>query len=122
MVYYLVPLLYFTITSSLYGGLEVLRVIFISVLPLLFLIIKPIEFKKFRIWLIPLVSLALTYLVSFFTNNQNYVTFLIGQYRRNYGFLVLIGLILIFFISANSIVGNEQKLVKILYATLLVGL
>ena len=122
MIYYLVPLLYFTITSSLYGGLEVLRVIFISVVPLLFLIIKPIRFIKFRIWLIPLVSLALTYLISFFVNNQNYVTFLIGQYRRNYGFLVLIGLILIFLISANSIAGNEQKLVKILYSILLVGL
>jgi len=122
MIFYLVPLLYFAITSSLYGGLEVLRVIFISVLPLLFLIIKPIKFKEFRIWLIPLVSLALTYLISFFINNQNYVTFLIGQYRRNYGFLVLIGLILIFFIAANSIVGNELKLVRILYATLLIGL
>jgi O-antigen ligase len=62
--------------------------------------------------------ILICYLVSAFLNRQNYANFLLGAWGRNYGFLTLIGLFLLFLHSADYFSTKKEQFIISLKYTL----
>lgn len=122
MIYLLVPIMFVAIIPSLHGGLEILRIMILSLSPILIYFLKPFGFKKLRLYTFLLFGTLLVYFLSFIFNNQNYANFLLGKYQRNFGFLVLLGTYLLFFIAATQKEFSQANSEKILVTTLLIAI
>jgi hypothetical protein len=122
MIYLIVPIMFVAITPSLHGGLEIFRIMILSLSPIIIYLLKPFSFKKLNLYSFLLFGILFVYFLSFILNNQNYVNFLLGKYQRNFGFLILLGTYLLFFIAATQKEFAQAKSEKILVLTLLIAI
>jgi O-antigen ligase len=114
--------MFVAITPNLHGGLEIFRIIILSLSPIIIYLLKPFSFKKLNLYSFLLFGILFVYFLSFILNNQNYVNFLLGKYQRNFGFLILLGTYLLFFIAATQKEFVQAKSEKILVITLLIAI
>jgi len=122
MVHYLLPVLFVAILPTFQGGFEILRVLLLSTFPLFYLIVKPISLNRIKKLVFPLVGLIIVYVLSFFYNNQNYINFLMGHYRRNFGILTLLGVFILFVIFTSTKINQRDIIIKYFYLTLVLGI
>ena len=122
MIYLVIPIMFVAITPNLHGGFEILRIMIISLSPIIIYLLKPFSFKKLYLYSFLLFGILFVYFLSFILNNQNYVNFLLGKYQRNFGFLILLGTYLLFFIAATQKEFAQAKSEKILFITLLIAI
>ena len=120
MINYVLPILFFSITTFSLSVTTLFRSGILVLLALLILIIKPVKFGNYRIITILFCIIIFMYTASFIVNDQSYVNFLIGTFGRNIGILALIGLFLLVLESADNFAPSSQKLINSLY--LLLGL
>ena len=120
MINYVLPILFFSITTFSLSVTTLFRSGILVLLALLILIIKPVKFGNYKIITILFCIITVMYTASFIVNDQSYVNFLIGTFGRNIGILALIGLFLLVLESADNFAHSSQKLINSLY--LLLGL
>ena len=120
MINYVLPIIFFSITTFSLSVTTLFRSGILVLLALLILIIKPVKFGNYKIITILFCIIIVMYTASFIVNDQSYVNFLIGTFGRNVGILALIGLFLLTLESADNFAHSSQKLIKSLY--LLLGL
>ena len=90
--------------------------------PLVVLIYKPIDFKKY-LTIVPLfLTTIIWYFISWQVNEQGYASFLFGAYGRNLGILALIGLYLLTLESADHFSERSEDLVKSFYLLLVLAI
>ena len=111
-------LLFFSISPFTTNVTTLLRSSLIALFAFIILIIKPIDFKKYKIFVILFSTIIICYLISFVINEQNYSNFLIGTYGRNTGILALTGLFLLTLQSAEYFSNDSNKLISALYVLL----
>lgn len=114
--------MFVAIIPNLHSGLEILRIMILSLSPIIIYLLKPFSFKKLYLYSFLLFGILFVYFLSFILNNQNYVDFLLGTYQRNFGFLILLGTYILFFIAATQIEFTQAKSEKILLITLLIAI
>ena len=120
MINYVLPILFFSITTFSLSVTTLFRSGILVLLALLILIIKPVKFGNYKVISILFSIIIVMYTASFIVNDQSYVNFLIGTFGRNVGILALIGLFLLVLESADNFAHSSQKLINSLY--LLLGL
>ena len=120
MINYVLPILFFSITTFSLSVTTLFRSGILVLLALLILIIKPVKFGNYKVITILFCIIIFMYTASFIVNDQSYVNFLIGTFGRNFGILALIGLFLFVLESADNFAHSSQKLINSLY--LLLGL
>ena len=120
MINYVLPIIFFSITTFSLSVTTLFRSGILALLALLILIIKPVKFGNYKIITILFCIIIVMYTASFIVNDQSYVNFLIGTFGRNIGILALIGLFLFTLESADNFAYSSQKLINSLY--LLLGL
>ena len=120
MINYVLPILFFSITTFSLSVTTLFRSGILVLLALLILIIKPVKFGNYKVISILFSIIIVMYTASFIVNDQSYVNFLIGTFGRNMGILALIGLFLLVLESADNFAHSSQKLINSLY--LLLGL
>ena len=120
MINYVLPILFFSITTFSLSVTTLFRSGILVLLALLILIIKPVKFENYKVITILFSVIIVMYTASFIVNDQSYVNFLIGTFGRNMGILALIGLFLLVLESADNFAYSSQKLINSLY--LLLGL
>lgn len=120
MINYVLPILFFSITTFSLSVTTLFRSGILVLLALLILIIKPVKFENYKVITILFSVIIVMYTASFIVNDQSYVNFLIGTFGRNVGILALIGLFLLVLESADNFAHSSQKLINSLY--LLLGL
>ena len=106
-----VPVMLNDITTLFRSGLLIIY-------PLVVLIYKPIDFKKYLTIVFLFISTLIWYVFSWQVNEQGYVNFLFGTYGRNLGILALIGLYLLTLESADYFSERSEDLVKSFYVLL----
>lgn len=111
-------LLFFSISTFATNVTTLLRSGLIALFAFIILIIKPIDFKKYKLFTILFSTIITCFVISFIINEQNYSNFLIGTYGRNTGILVLVGLFLLTLQSAEYFSIQSEKLISSLYALL----
>ena len=122
MIIYILPLMFFAVTTSLNSPAMLFRSSLLAILPVLILIRHPLNFKNYKFISTIFLFILLTYIISGQINGQNLGNFLFGAYNRNIGFLVLIGLFLLTLESAEYFSKFTQKLTKVFYATTIISL
>jgi O-antigen ligase len=120
VINYVLPILFFSITTFSLSVTTLFRSGILVLLALLILIIKPVKFGNYKVISILFSIIIVMYTASFIVNDQSYVNFLIGTFGRNVGILALIGLFLLVLESADNFAHSSQKLINSLY--LLLGL
>ena len=120
MINYVLPILFFSITTFSLSVTTLFRSGILVLLALVILIIKPVKFGNYKVITILFFIIIVMYTASFIVNDQSYVNFLIGTFGRNVGILALIGLFLLVLESADNFAHSSQKLINSLY--LLLGL
>jgi O-antigen ligase len=120
VINYVLPILFFSITTFSLSVTTLFRSGILVLLALLILIIKPVKFENYKVITILFSVIIVMYTASFIVNDQSYVNFLIGTFGRNMGILALIGLFLLVLESADNFAYSSQKLINSLY--LLLGL
>jgi O-antigen ligase len=120
VINYVLPILFFSITTFSLSVTTLFRSGILVLLALLILIIKPVKFGNYKVISILFSIIIVMYTASFIVNDQSYVNFLIGTFGRNMGILALIGLFLLVLESADNFANSSQKLINSLY--LLLGL
>ena len=121
MIFWFIPITFIAVSPMLNDATTLLRSGLIAVIPLIAILIKPLEIKKYRFVLITLIIIQFSFMISWQINKQEDYIFLFGAYGRNSGFLSLTGLFIIIFLFANQIKSNEEKFVKTLYITICLG-
>ena len=111
-------LLFFSITPFATNVTTLLRTGLVALFAFIILLIKPIDFKKYRLLTILFSTIIICFIISFVLNEQNYSNFLIGTYGRNTGILALAGLFLLILQSAEYFSIFSKKLVFSLYVLL----
>jgi O-antigen ligase len=112
MIYLLVPLLFLALTPFLFDSTTILRMTIISIVPLSLMLVKPINFSKYKVISIPFLLILFWYLLSWKINEQTYADFLFGFYGRGFGVLTLLGCFLTTLIVADSIRAESKKFLK----------
>ena len=110
--------LFFSISPFATNVTTLLRSSLIALFAFIILIIKPIDFKRYKLFVLLFSTIVTFYLISFIINEQNYSNFLIGTYGRNTGILALTGLFLLTLQSAEYFSIDSNKLVSSLYVLL----
>jgi O-antigen ligase len=110
-----VPVMLNDITTLFRSGLLIIY-------PLVVLIYKPIDFKKYLAIVLLFITTLIWYVISWQVNEQGYVSFLFGAYGRNFGFLALIGLYLLTLESADYFSERREDLVKSFYVLLVLAI
>lgn len=110
--------LFFAISLFATNVTTLLRSGLIALFAFIILIIKPIVFKKYKLFVLLFSTIIICYVISFVINEQNYSNFLIGSYGRNTGILALTGLFLLTLESAEYFSNESNKLLSSLYALL----
>ena len=118
MINYVLPIMFFSITTFSLSVTTLFRSGILVLLALLILIIKPVKFGNYRIITILFCIIIFMYTASFIVNDQSYVNFLIGTFGRNIGILALIGLFLLVLESADNFAHSSQKLINSLSVSL----
>lgn len=108
-------LLFFSISPFATNVTTLLRSGLIALFAFIILIIKPLDFKKYKIFPLLFTTIITCYVISFIINDQNYSNFLIGTYGRNTGILALTGLFLLTLQSAEYFSIDSNKLISSLY-------
>ena len=117
MIFLLIPLSFILIAPVLNDGTNLPRSILISIVPFIIYAIKPFSLKPYLIVSIPLCINLIWLLVVWITqDNQSYADFLLGAYRRNMGFLFLVGVYFCLILSAHAV--RELKNRNILFQML----
>ena len=111
-------LLFFSISPFATNVTTLLRSGLIALFAFIILIIKPLDFKKYKIFTLLITTIITCYVISFIINDQNYSNFLIGTYGRNTGILALTGLFLLTLQSAEYFSIDSNKLLSSLYVLL----
>ena len=106
-----VPLMFYDITTLFRSGILI-------VWPLVFLIFKPIDFRKNTPIVFLFIGILICYIFSWQINEQSYTNFLFGAYGRNLGVLALIGLYLLTLESADHYSVHSKDLIKSFYILL----
>ena len=99
MINYVLPILFFSITTFSLSVTTLFRSGILVLLALVILIIKPVKFGNYKVITILFFIIIVMYTASFIVNDQSYVNFLIGTFGRNVGILALIGL----FLAASAV-------------------
>jgi len=121
MIAFVLPILFFSITTFTSNVTTLFRSGVITALALLILIAKPFDLRKYSKFILIFALLLVWYFVSFLVNDQSYANFLLGAYGRNFGFITLIGLFLLFLEAAEYFPKNKEKLLKSVYVLLLLA-
>lgn len=111
-------LLFFAISPFATNVTNLLRSGLVALFAFTILIIKPVDFKKYRLFTVLFSTIILCFVISFIINEQNYSNFLIGTYGRNIGVLALAGLFLLTLQSAEYFSIQSEKLISSLYVLL----
>lgn len=111
-------LLFFSISPFATNVTTLLRSSLIALFAFIILIIKPLDFKKYKVFALLFTIIIICYVISFLINDQNYSNFLIGTYGRNTGILALTGLFLLTLQSAEYFSIDSNKLIFSLYVLL----
>ena len=122
MIIYILPLMFFAVTTSLNNPAMLFRSSLLAILPVLILIRHPLNFKNYKFISIIFLFILITYTISWQVNGQSLGNFLFGAYNRNMGFLALIGLFLLTLESAEYFSKFTQKLTKVFYATAIISI
>ena len=115
-------LLFFSITPFATNVTTLLRSGLVALFAFTILLMKPIDFKKYKYLIILFSTIITCFSISFILNEQNYSNFLIGTYGRNTGILVLTALFLLFLQSADYFPFFSKKLANSLYILLVLSL
>jgi O-antigen ligase len=115
-------ILFFSISPFATNVTTLLRSSLIALFAFIILIIKPIDFKKYKLFVLLFSTIIICFVISFIINEQNYSNFLIGTYGRNTGILALTGLFLLTLQSADYFSIDSNKLVSSLYVILALSL
>jgi O-antigen ligase len=111
-------LLFFSISPFATNVTNLLRSGLVALFAFVILIIKPIDFKKYKLFTILFSTIIVCFVISFIINEQNYSNFLIGTYGRNTGILALAGLFFLTLQSAEYFPVQSEKLISSLYVLL----
>ena len=122
MINYVLPLMFFSVTTFTANVTGLFRSAVLASLPLLILLIRPVNFKKYKLILILFSTILLMYTISWLVNDQSYANFLFGAYNRNLGFLSLLGLFLLTILSAEYYHKEKFKLVNSMYTLLILSI
>jgi len=118
---WILPVMFFAISPMLNDATTLLRSGIISLIPLIYVLLRPIKIKKYFMLLVVFILINLSLIISWYVNKQEIYSFLVGSYGRNLGLLALNGLFLISIIFANKIINNEFGLIKSIYITIIVA-
>jgi O-antigen ligase len=121
MILWILPVMFFAISPMLNDATTLLRSGIISLIPLLYVLLRPIKIKKYFMLLVVFILINLSLIISWYVNKQESYSFLVGSYGRNLGLLALNGLFLFSFIFANKIINNEFGLIRSIYITIIVA-
>jgi O-antigen ligase len=121
MIFWLIPITSIAVSPMLNDATTLLRSGLIAIIPLISILLKPLEIRKYKFVLVTLIIIQCSFIISWQINKQEDYIFLFGAYGRNSGFLSLTGLFIIIFLFANQIKSNEEKFVKTLYITICLG-
>lgn len=122
MLKWFLPLMFVSVPVMLNDITTLFRSGLLIIYPLVVLIYKPIDFKKYLTIVILFVTTLIWYVISWQVNEQGYVSFLFGAYGRNFGILALIGLYLLTLESADYFSEQREDLVKSFYVLLVLAI
>lgn len=110
-----VPVMLNNMTTLFRSGLLIIY-------PLVVLIYKPIDFKKYFTITVLFISTLIWYFISWKVNDQGYISFLFGSYGRNFGILALLGIYVLTILSADNFSVCSADLVKSFYLVLVLAI
>jgi O-antigen ligase len=113
MSYYILPIQFLAVTPFLNDQTTLVRNAITIIFPLTLLFFKPNAIYKFKMMSTIFSLILFVYFLSALYNHQNWNQFLLGNYGRSDGVLVLLGLYLIFLLSAYSIPDSKMTILKI---------
>ena len=115
MILYVLPLMFFAVTTSLNNPAGLVRSSLLACLPLLILLRRPINFKDYKFVSSLFLIIIISYTISWQINTQSLGNYLFGAYNRNLGILSLVGLYLLTLLSADFFSQYLDKFIKMLY-------
>lgn len=122
MIYSLIPIIFLAINPMLYDSSTIFRAFIITLATSIYCLINSINFFQYKIYFILFSIILSFYFISSIINTQSYADFLLGAHGRAFGFLTLLGLFLIVFISADNIATSNKKFINFCYLTLILAL
>ncbi len=106
----------------LYETGTIFRATLLAVITAMFCLFNPPKLSNYKLFLIPTTLIISWYLLGWTFHDQSYADFLLGSYARGFGFLTLVGLYTLLFLSAESLIENSKWLFFALYFTLSLAL
>ena len=106
----------------LYETGTIFRATLLAVITAMFCLFNPPKLSNYKLFLIPTTLIISWYLLGWTFHDQSYADFLLGSYARGFGFLTLVGLYTLLFVSAESLIENIKWLFYALYFTLSLAL
>ena len=84
MIYLIVPIMFVAITPSLHGGLEIFRIMILSLSPIIIYLLKPFSFKKLNLYSFLLFGILFVYFLSFIVNIISIALIIIRKEKDNH--------------------------------------
>jgi len=122
MVFLIIPIMFLAMNPMLYETGTIFRATLIAIIPAVYCLFNPPKLGRYKLSIIPMILIISWYLFGWAFHHQSYADFLLGSYGRGFGFLTLIGLYLLLFISADNVIENIKWLFYALYFTLSIAL
>jgi O-antigen ligase len=122
MIFFIIPIMFLAINPMLNESGTIFRATLLAVLTATYCLFSPPKLANYKLFVIPTILIISWYLLGWAFNDQSYADFLLGTYARGFGFLTLIGLYLLLFISADNTIKNIKWLFYALYFTLSLAL
>ena len=122
MIFFIIPVMFLAINPMLYESGTIFRATLLAVITAVYCLFSPPKLANYKLFIIPTILIISWYLLGWAFHDQSYADFLLGSYARGFGFLTLIGLYLLLFISADDVIENIKWLFYSLYFTLSLAL
>ena len=118
MIFFIIPIMFLAINPMLYETGTIFRATLLAVITAMFCLFNPPKLSNYKLFIIPTTLIISWYLLGWTFHDQSYADFLLGTYARGFGFLTLVGLYTLLFVSAESLIENVKWLFFALYFTL----
>ena len=122
MIFYILPVLFVSISPWLNDATTILRGAIIGIIPIFYLLFRDIKFSQFKVEMVLFIIIICGFGLSFLINKQSYAHFLYGPYGRGLGVLALLGLFLLFILSATEFNLHKRAFINTLQITSLLSI
>ena len=125
MIYNILPIQFIAVTPFLNDQTTLVRNAFAIIFPLIVLFFSPNIFSRYKTISVIFLLILFFYFVSALYNNQKWNSFLLGNYGRSDGLLVMLGLFFTFLLSANLVLTHanlSKKLNFVVNLTIILGI